>query len=277
MEHQQHALNRLGRVVLVVATVAGLAWLFLHQSTVEQVVVVEPRSAPVLAAEVVAPTMDARREAAAAVPPPHDGEQFMSDFWGAEWPRIEKELRKQDGWADYDMKKLPKLMPVEEALPHIRSRLMWSPAKRQGVFTMYHETGWGSGLLEDRDWIKTKYANGLELGDAEFAIIDAEIGPAQAKLSECVNRLVDAIAEARMRLFDARDMAIYPFSSAGVRYSREGQKGIVDGTATGHEGWGVTHVVLESDIPNWRELREENLALIAERNRQLRAVLDRFR
>ena len=80
----------------------------------------------------------------------------MSDFWGAEWPRIEKELRKQDGWADYDMKKLPKLMPMEEALPHIRSRLMWSPAKRQGVFTMFHETGWGSGLLEDRDWIKTK-------------------------------------------------------------------------------------------------------------------------
>jgi hypothetical protein len=35
--------------------------------------------------------------------------------------------------------------------------------------------------------------------------------------------------------------------------------------------------VLESDIPNWSELRAENLALIAERNRQLRAVLDRFR
>lgn len=66
--------------MLVVATVAGLAWLFLHQRTAEQVVVLEPRSAPVLAAEVVAPTMDAPREAPAAVSAPHDGEQFMSEF-----------------------------------------------------------------------------------------------------------------------------------------------------------------------------------------------------
>jgi hypothetical protein len=64
------------------------------------------------------------------------GSSSCRTWGGAEWPRIEKELRKQDGWADYDMKKLPKLMPIEEALPHIRSRLMWSPAKRQGVFTM---------------------------------------------------------------------------------------------------------------------------------------------
>lgn len=276
MEHQQQALRRLGLGAVLVAILAGLAWLFLRQGTAEQVAV-EPDRTPPRAAEVVAPALGEPRTSVEVGPEPVTTMQFLSNHFGADWPRIEAEWRKQDGWADYDFNKLPQPPPLEEALQVLRSRMQWSPNRRKGAFQMYHETGWGSGLLEDRDWIRTKYASGLDLGDAEFAMIDAEIGPVQAKLDECVNRMLDAIEEARVRLFEARDMAIYPYSSKGVPVAREGQKGFVDGMATSHEGWCVTVMVLESDVPNWSELREENLALIAERNRQLRAVLDRFR
>jgi hypothetical protein len=276
MEHQQQALRRLGLGAVLAAILAGLAWLFLRSGTAEQVAV-EPDMASHSAVEVVAPALEEPRTSVELGPEPVPIMQFLSDYFGADWPRIEAEWRKQDGWADYDFNKFPPPPPLEEALQAIRPRMRWAPHRRKGAFMMYHETGWGSGLLEDRDWIRTKYANGLDLGDAEFAIIDAEIGPVQAKLDECVNRLLDAIEEARMRLFEARDMAIYPFSSKGVPVARDGKKGFLDGMATSHEGWCVTMMVLESDVPNWSELREENLALIAERNRQLRAVLDRFR
>jgi len=276
MEHQQQALRRLGLGVILVAILAVLAWLFLRQGTAEHVAV-EPDKAPPSAAEVVAPALEEPRTSVEIGPEPVATMQFLSDHFGADWPRIEAEWRKQDGWADFDFNTMRQPPPLEEALQVLRPRMQWSPNRRKGAFMMYHETGWGSGLLEDRDWIRTKYANGLDLGDAEFAIIDAEIGPVQAKLDECVNRMLDAIEEARTRLFDARDMAIYPFSSKGVPVAREGKKGFLDGMAISHEGWCVTMMVLESDVPNWSELRAENLALIAERNRQLRAVLDRFR
>ena len=269
------------RLVLFVSllSLGGMAlWLALYRDDAGQVAVM-PADREDTAAGLTASNLTQPRVTLETAPGPQNAEEFLADYWGADWPRIEAELRKQDGWADYDLKKLPMLMPLEEAMPLLRERLSWGASHLRQVESQYLEVGLGSGRLEDRAWIQTKYGHGLTLGDAEFATIEAELGPVQARLLESAQRITKAIEEARFRLFDQRDCPLYPYSSAGVhaRDRRVNQSGGIDLKSASYEGWCTSVIVLESDVPNWKELREENLALTYERNRQLKAVLDRFR
>lgn len=202
---------------------------------------------------------------------------FLANFWGADWPRIEAELRKQEGWADFDLSTLPLPPPFEEALPRLREQLaVRTPAQRDSSIESYLEIGTGSGRLEDRQWIQSKYAGLKQLGESEYATILAHVGPAQQVLETSAARIVDAIHEARLRLFDQGERSIAPYSCAGLQNPRENMPGLLSSKGFGWEGWAVSILVLQSDVPGYDEMRAENLELIRERNRQLRQIIATF-
>ena len=107
------------RLVLFVSllSLGGMAlWLALYRDDAGQVAVM-PADREDTAAGLTASNLTQPRVTLETAPGPQNAEEFLADYWGADWPRIEAELRKQDGWADYDLKKLPMLMPLEEAMP----------------------------------------------------------------------------------------------------------------------------------------------------------------
>ncbi len=215
--------------------------------------------------------------AAAAEPRPVDAETFLAQYWGEEWPRIEAALRGKDGWADFDLSKLPLPPPREVAIPKLREHIaVHSPDKRYSLVQTYMEIGSGSGDLKDRSWIQSKYSPKRELSEADFSAIDATVGPAQQILEASANQIVDAIYDAKVSVFDRGDLTIAPYSTTGGTNVREGKPGLLYSGAWGWEGWGAAMMVLESDVPGFAEMRAENILLIQERNRVLKEIIATF-
>ncbi len=225
----------------------------------------------------IAPPADVARDADPLPPAQENAESFLTDYWGEDWPRIEAELRKMEGWEDYDLKKLPLPVPLDVAIPKLREELAHrTPEQRQSSIESYLEIGKGSGRLEDHQWILARHAQGKTLGEAEFLAIRAHVGPSQQVLEDSAARIIDAIHSVKLNLFDRRDFTLGPYSTAGTVNAREWKPGLLFSISYGYEGWAAGVMVLESDVPGYTELRAENLELIRIRNRELEALIATF-
>lgn len=209
-----------------------------------EVVIPKSDGLPATLVELVAPT-DARE--AVAVPPKESTpsrREFLSEYWGARWPEIEKAILSSRMNLDDPLE----IVSWEEAAPELAESILMDEAERKAAVA--HLVGWWNENWEDsyESWLRNNIRVPGGLAPDEVPALEDACRPFNDRLAELGELYADQInAHLRERWVAGRFIKA-PLTTTGVT----NEQGFY-ATAAGGGGWACSIVLKIEDCPDVAE------------------------